>query len=96
MVFPGNSSNSPAIALSKPWIRAIPSLAEIMVPVSLTSTSRPKFSICFLIIALISSALICIIATSSPCLLRILQGFFDSFKLSFDAAIEKATANFRL
>jgi hypothetical protein len=36
---PGNSTSSPAIALSRPWTRAMPSPTVSTVPVSTTSTA---------------------------------------------------------
>src|SRR5580704_8223984 len=65
----GNSMSSPAITLSRPWTRAIPSPREMTVPTSSTWMRCSKFSICWRSSSVISSALIC--AMSSFYLIRI-------------------------
>ena len=61
----GNSSISPAIALSTPWTRAMPSPIEMMLPTSATSTSTAKLPICSRMILEISSALMSIYTLST-------------------------------
>src|SRR5271163_3677882 len=55
----GNSISSPAITLSSPCTRAIPSPSEMTVPTSSTWMRCSKFSICWRSSSVISSALIC-------------------------------------
>src|SRR5258707_6837145 len=51
--------SSPAMTLSRPWTRAIPSPREMTVPTSSTWMRCSKFSICWRSSSVISSALIC-------------------------------------
>src|SRR6202453_1240285 len=68
----GNSISSPAMTLSSPWTRAIPSPREMTVPTSSTWMRWSKFSICWRSSSVISSALIC--AMSSFYSIRVNSG----------------------
>src|SRR5438309_5433723 len=83
----GNSSISPAIALSTPWMRAMPSPIEMMLPTSATSTSTAKLPICSRMILEISSALMSMLFRSSRDSDAFHQSFLDLFQLTRDAAV---------
>src|SRR5262245_30618243 len=88
----GNSSISPAIALSTPCTRAMPSPSEMMLPTSATSTSTAKLPICSRMILDISSALI---STLSPpeSLRALAEPRLHLLQLARDARVTHRAAN---
>src|SRR5438045_4854838 len=92
----GNSSISPAMALSTPCTRAMPSPIEMMLPTSATSTSTAKLPICSRMIFEISSALMSIVDPGSTQLLAArYQTLLHLLQLHGDAAVVYGAPNAR-